>query len=133
VILVDSSVWIDYFAGTATPATDRLDALLGETPVAIGDLMLTEVLQGFRRDRDFTRARALLMDLPILTLGGPAIALRAAEHYRQLRALGLTVRGTVDALIAAYCIEHDLPLLHADRDFLHFEQHLGLRSARPGD
>ncbi len=127
-ILVDSSVWIDYFRGTSTGGADRLDAMLGITPVAIGDLMLAEVLGGFRLEQDFTAARTLLLELTVVELGGRAIALRAAENCRRLRRLGVTVRGTVDTFIATWCIEHDVPLLHVDRDFHGFEEHLGLVS-----
>ncbi len=127
-ILVDSSVWIDYFRGASTAGADRLDAALGITPVAIGDLMLAEVLRGFRREQDFAAARTLLLELTIVELGGRSIALRTAENCRRLRRLGFTVRGTVDAFIATWCIEHGVPLLHADRDFRGFEEHLGLSS-----
>lgn len=129
--LVDSSVWIDYFNGAPTPETDRLHELLASAPVAVGDLILTEVLQGFRRDRDYETARELLTGLPVLTLLGPEQALRCAESFRALRRRGITVRKTADVIIATYCIEHGLPLLHADRDFEPFHEHLGLASAMP--
>jgi predicted nucleic acid-binding protein len=128
-ILVDSSVWIDYFRGVATPETDRLDELLDEELIAIGDLILTEVLQGFDRDRDFNRAQKFLTALTIIELGGKEIALRAAKNYRQLRGLGVTPRKTIDTIIATRCIESDLPLLYSDRDFDPFVERLGLRSA----
>jgi predicted nucleic acid-binding protein len=128
-ILVDSSVWIDYFRGVASPETDRLDRLLEEELVAIGDLILTEVLQGFDRDRDFNRAQKFLTALTIVELGGKEIALRAAKNYRKLRALGVTPRKTIDTIIATRCIESDLPLLYSDRDFNPFVERLGLRSA----
>ena len=128
-ILVDSSVWIDYFRGASTPHTDRLDALLGEELVAIGDLVLVEVLQGFDRDRDFRTARRLLNSLTIVDLGGSDIAIRAAQNYRRLRALGVTPRKTIDTIIATRCIESRLPLLYSDRDFDPFVAHLGLASA----
>lgn len=128
-ILVDSSVWIDYFRGVATPQTDRLDALLDEELIAIGDLILTEVLQGFDRDPDFASARKFLTELTIVELGGKEIALRAAENFRKLRALGVTPRKTIDTIIATRCIESDLPLLYSDRDFDPFVERLGLRSA----
>jgi hypothetical protein len=131
-ILVDSSVWIDYFRGTATPQTDRLDSLLGTEPVAIGDLILTEVLQGFASDRDFNQARKLLTSLAVVDLGGRDIAIQAARHFRALRALGVTVRKTIDTVIATRCIESRLALLYSDRDFDPFVEHLGLRSALPG-
>lgn len=128
-ILVDSSVWIDYFRGVASPETDRLDELLDEGLIAIGDLILTEALQGFDRDRDFNRAQKLLTTLTIVELGGKEIALRAAKNYRKLRSLGVTPRKTIDTIIATCCIEKDLPLLYSDRDFDPFVERLGLRSA----
>ena len=128
-ILVDSSVWIDYFRGVASPETDRLDELLDEELIAIGDLILTEVLQGFDRDRDFNRAQKFLTTLTIIELGGKEIALRAAKNYRKLRGLGVTPRKTIDTIIATRCIESDLPLLYSDRDFDPFVERLGLRSA----
>ena len=128
-ILVDSSVWIGYFRGDITPQTNILDRLLGTEPLAIGDLILTEVLQGFDRDDDFEQARALLESLTIIPIGGPAIAVQAARNFRHLRRLGITVRKTIDCLIATRCIADGLPLLHDDRDFDHFTTHLGLRVA----
>ncbi|MBK9674725.1 MAG: PIN domain nuclease [Betaproteobacteria bacterium] len=127
-IVVDSSVWIDYFRGRATPQVETLDALLGVEPVATGDLMLTEVLQGFASDRDFNRARKLLMSLVIVDLAGPSIAVKAAENFRALRRLGISVRKTIDTVIATHCIENRLPLLYSDRDFDPFVEHLGLRA-----
>jgi predicted nucleic acid-binding protein len=127
VILVDSSVWIDYFRGTDTPQAQKLDALLGHELIATGDLILAEVLQGFASDRDFKQASKLLTSLTILDLGGQAIAIQAAKNFRALRAYGITVRKTIDTLIATYCITHDLPLLYSDRDFDPFAEHLGLR------
>ncbi|MFZ1735646.1 MAG: PIN domain nuclease [Candidatus Moraniibacteriota bacterium] len=126
-ILVDSSVWIDYFRGQPTPQTDRLDALLTSEPLAIGDLVLAEVLQGFTNNRDFNTARELLSSLHQVEIGGFKIAMQAARNFRTLRALGITVRKTIDTLIATRCIEGDLILLHSDRDFDAFTQHLGLR------
>jgi predicted nucleic acid-binding protein len=129
VILVDSSVWIDYFRGTATPQAERLDALLGTEPIATGDLILAEVLQGFVSDRDFNQARKLLTSLTIVELGGKDVAVQAAKNFRALRAHGVTVRKTIDTIIATRCIESRLPLLYSDRDFDPFVEHLGLRSA----
>ena len=130
-ILVDSSVWIDYFRGTATPEAEKLDELLGTELIAIGDLILAEVLQGFDSGRAFAQARRLLASLVIVDLGGPAIALHAAKNFRTLRALGVTVRKTIDTVIATRCIADGLPLLYSDRDFDPFVEHLGLRSALP--
>jgi hypothetical protein len=132
VILVDSSVWIDYFRGTPGPETDRLDALLGREPVAAGDLILVEVLQGFARERDFNQARKLFASLPIIALGGRDIAIEAAKNFRRLRALGVTPRKTIDTVIATRCIVDGLALLYSDRDFDPFVEHLGLRSALAG-
>jgi hypothetical protein len=129
VILVDSSVWIDYFRGTATPEAERLDALLGIEPIATGDLILTEVLQGFVAERDFNQARKLMMSLVIVDIGGREIAVQAARNFRALRAIGVTVRKTIDTIIATRCIENRLPLLYSDRDFDPFVRHLGLRPA----
>jgi len=131
VILVDSSVWIDYFRGTVTPQTDKLDALLGIEPLATGDLMLTEVLQGFGSDRDFNEAKKLLTRLVVIDLGGRDVAIQAARNFRTLRALGVTVRKTIDTVIATRCIQSGHTLLYSDRDFDPFVVHLGLRSALP--
>lgn len=127
-VLVDSSVWIAYFNGIETRESALLDGLLGREPVAIGDLILTEVLQGFRDDADYATARELLAGLTIFELLGKVRAIRAAEHYRSLRKMGVTVRKTTDTIIATFCIEERLPLLYVDRDFAPFVEHLGLRS-----
>jgi predicted nucleic acid-binding protein len=127
-ILVDSSVWIDLFRGTSTPQSERLEKLLRNEPVLIGDLILVEVLQGFVRDLDFQRARTRLAALQCIEIGGEQIALQAARNLRALRARGVAVRGTIDALIATCCIENDLQLLHSDRDFEAFRAHLGLQT-----
>jgi predicted nucleic acid-binding protein len=132
VILVDSSVWIDYFRGTSTPQANRLDGLLGSEPLAIGDLILTEVLQGFAIEREFNNARKVLLALDMVVLGGPDVAVEAARNYRKLRALGVTVRKTIDTVIATRCIVSGHTLLHSDRDFDPFEQHLGLRCVASG-
>jgi predicted nucleic acid-binding protein len=126
-ILVDSSVWIGYFRGDTTPAVDCLDNLLGQEPVAVGDLILLEVLQGFRLDRDYRRARKLLSSLDVYPLLGPELAIAAANNYRKLRKLGVTVRKSVDTIIATFCIENNATLLHQDRDFSPFSEHLGLK------
>jgi hypothetical protein len=128
-VLVDSSVWINYFNGQAGPETDRLDTLLGTEPVAVGDLIVTEVLQGFRDDSDYETARELFDSLTIFELLGHARALKAASNYRMLRKRGITVRKTTDTIIATFCIDQDIPLLFSDRDFEPFVRHLGLRSA----
>lgn len=130
-ILVDSSVWVDYFRGIATPQTEKLHSLLGIEPMATGDLILTEVLQGFVSDRDFNQARKLLTSLILVDLAGQNIAIQAAKNFRVLRSLGVTVRKTIDTVIATRCIESGWPLLYSDRDFDPFVEHLGLRSALP--
>lgn len=127
-ILVDSSVWIDYFRGVSTAQSDRLDQLLGVEPLAVGDLILTEVLQGFARQRDFDQALELLSGLTLVEIGGENIAVQAARNFRALRALGVTTRKTIDTLIATRCIESGYPLLFSDRDFEPFVEHLGLVS-----
>ena len=128
-ILVDSSVWIDYFRGIATPQVEVLDALLDQEPVAIGDIILTEVLQGFSTDRDFELALRLLRPLVLIEIGGRDVALQAARNFRALRARGVTVRKTIDTLIATRCIESSLTLLYSDRDFDPFVEHLDLEPA----
>ena len=127
-IIVDSSVWIDYFNGVATPQADTLDRLLEAVPIGIGDLILAEVLQGFRSDRDFRRARDLLMALDLFEMVGVEAALRSASAYRRLRKRGVTVRKTVDVLIATFCIAGNHELLYTDRDFDPFVEHLGLQT-----
>lgn len=128
-ILVDASVWIDYFRGTATPQAERLDALLGSELLIIGDLILTEVLQGFGSQRDFDQARKLLTGLDAVNIGGQDIAIQATRNDRALRERGITIRKTIDTLIATRCIESDYALLYSDCDFDPFVAHLGLSSA----
>ena len=128
-IVVDSSVWIDFFNGVSTPEVDRLDALLGVTPLAIGDLILVEVMQGFRNERDVATARQLFRSLALLPLLEGSNSWKAAENYRQLRRKGITVRKTIDGIIATACIEANLPLLFSDRDFQPYVEHLGLVAA----
>lgn len=126
-ILVDSSVWIDYFKGTASPQTETLDRLLGDELLAIGDLNLTEVLQGFTREADFNEARRMLTSLVVVDLAGRDIAIQAASNFRKLSTLGVTVRKTIDTIIATRCIVSSYELLHSDRDFDPFREYLGLR------
>ncbi len=128
-ILIDSSVLIDHFRGVLTPQVTILRRLLLTEQLATGDLMLVEVLQGFDSDRDFNLARAGLAALEILEIGGEDIAVEAAHNFRELRKRGITVRKTIDTLIATRCIIDGHVLLHSDRDFDPFVQHLGLRSA----
>ena len=128
-IVVDSSVWIDFFNGVSTPEVERLDGLLGVTPLAIGDLILVEVMQGFRSERDVATARQLFRSLALLPMLGGSNAWKAANNYRQLRRKGITVRKTIDGIIATACIEANLPLLFSDRDFQPYVEHLGLEAA----
>ena len=125
-ILVDSSVWIDYFNGVVCTQTDRLDSLLGKENILMGDIILAEVLQGFSIDTDFKRAQNLLELLPFREMLGHEVALQAAKNYRTLREQGVTVRKTLDVMIGTFCIVNHLPLLHRDRDFEPMEQLLGL-------
>ena len=131
-ILVDSSVWIDYFRGSATKQTQRLDILLDTEALAIGDLILTEVLQGFMVDPEFDEAKRLFASLEWVELGGEDVAIEAARNFRKLRKLGITVRQTIDTVIATRCIVSGYELLHDDRDFDAFEKHLGLRCVISG-
>ncbi|MCX5880366.1 MAG: PIN domain nuclease [Deltaproteobacteria bacterium] len=116
-ILVDSSVWIDYFNGNQTSQTDWLDSSLGNLPIVMGDLILTEVLQGFQNDRNFKIAKDLLLGIPFVPMGGQVLALESAMNYRFLRKKGVTVRKTIDIIIGTFCIHNQLILLHCDRDF----------------
>ena len=127
-ILVDSSVWIDYFRGVDSPETDVLDGLLGSESLATGDLMLAEVLQGFADDLHFEQAEQLLTSVAVLELGGREVAIEAAMNFRRLRRLGVTVRKTIDTIIASHCILRGHSLLFSDRDFEPFVKHLGLQS-----
>ncbi|HXS26119.1 MAG TPA: PIN domain nuclease [Steroidobacteraceae bacterium] len=129
-VLIDTSVWVDFFNGVSSAETDELDRLLGTGRILIGDLILAEILQGFARDTDYRRARSLLMELPYADLGGREIALAAADNYRRLRRRGFTVRKTIDVIIGTFCMVNDHELLHCDRDFDCMEQGLGLRISR---
>lgn len=130
-IMVDSSVWIDYFLGHPTVQADKLDTLLGTRLLTVGDLVLAEVLQGFSSDKDFNRAKKILLSTHVVELSGADIAIQAAMNFRALRRAGVTVRKTIDTIIATYCIENDFALLHRDRDFKPFVEHLGLQSVCP--
>jgi len=126
-ILVDSSVWIDYFRGASTAQTEKLNDLLEKESLAVGDLILMEVLQGFRRESEFQAALRKMSALTVVNLGGADVALLAAQNFRKLRSLGITVRRSIDTLIATACIVGDYSLLHSDRDFDSFAKHLGLK------
>jgi predicted nucleic acid-binding protein len=129
VIVVDSSVWIDYFNGVATTEAERLDMYLDTDVILVGDLVLTEVLQGFRADRDHQAVRAALTRLVIVSMVGAELAIKSADNFGLLRRRGVTVRKTIDCLIATFCIDGGHRLLFSDRDFDPFVEHLGLLTA----
>jgi len=130
-ILVDASVWIDYFNGRKTWQTNLLDNLLSDVPIIIGDLILAEILQGFRSDNDYKSAKSFLTDLQFHQMGSYRVAVQSAQNYRTLRKKGVTVRKTIDVIIGTYCIIEDLPLLHDDRDFEPMVSHLSLKVLSP--
>jgi predicted nucleic acid-binding protein len=130
-LLVDSTVWVDYFNGQVTPHTDYLDRILSDQIVLVGDLILAEVLQGFRSEAEFEQAHQALLRFQQVSLVNPGIAVQSARNFRKLRQLGITVRKTIDSLIATYCIENGLGLLHCDHDYDGFEQYLGLMVVHP--
>ena len=127
-ILVDSSVWISFLNGEKTREAELLNQILGTQNVIVGDLVYTEILQGYREDSVFQEVKSFLDEFPIVFLGGYDIALKSAQNYRFLREKGITIRKTIDSYIANYCIEKELFLLHADKDFEPFVAHLGLKS-----
>ena len=131
-LVVDSGVWIDFFNDADNPSSQLLEQLLGhgEVRLVVPDLVLFEVLRGFRHERDYRQARLLMETLSIEQAGGTALALAAAQHYRHLRAQGIMVRRAVDVFVATFCIENDYALLHRDRDFGAFEDLRGLRAWR---
>lgn len=130
-LVVDSTVWIDYFNGVKNPQTDYLHTILDQRPILVGDLILAEVLQGFRHDPDFETTRRTLGKFTQVHMVSPVLAIQSARNYRALRKKGVTVRKTIDSLIATYCIENDHELLHNDSDFDGYEKHLGLRVVHP--
>lgn len=128
-ILVDTSVWVDYFNGIDTQHTQKLDAFLSSTLIVAGDLIAAELLQGFRNDADFQIAKSLLKNLEQAQLCNPEIAIKSAQNYRYLRKQGITVRKTIDCIIATYCIEKEIALLFSDRDFEPFVNCFNLKNA----
>lgn len=130
-ILVDTSVWIDYLNGTPSPHTDVLDAAIVEGVVAMGDLIFLEILQGIRNDREYRTTKKSLLTLDQLEMFGKGMPEKCADNYRTLRKKGATIRKTMDVIIATFCIEQRIPLLFTDRDFIPFVDHLGLVSALP--
>ncbi len=129
-IVVDTSVWIDYFNGVPTPQAGLLDELLGQRVLAVGDLILAELLQGFATELDAKRALSLLQPLEFLEMAGRDVAIQSAANYRRLRRRGVTVRKTMDMLIGTCCLMHDHEILHNDRGFDVLAEHLGLRVLR---
>ena len=130
-LIVDSTVWIAYFNGSENPETDYLHTMVDKIPILIGDLILAEVLRGFRVDADFEKAHRALGKYIQVEMVSPALALQSARNYRLLRRKGITVRKTIDSLIATYCIENEHDLLHSDSDFDGYEKHLGLKVVHP--
>jgi len=128
-IMADTSVWIDYFNGNINAHTDILDTALIEGTVAIADIIFLEILQGFRDDKDYEKARNTLATLDRYSIFNSNMVERCAENYRTLRTKGITIRKTNDVIIATYCIEHQMPLLYIDCDFDPFIKYLGLVSA----
>ena len=126
-IFLDSTVLIDYFNGTNNWQVDVLDSILGRELVVIGDYVLTEVLQGFRSDKEYQKAKTILLSFPCFDIGGKEMALQSAKNYRYLRKKGVTVGKTIDSMIATFCIENKLTLLHNDKDFEPFVKHLKLK------
>ena len=126
-IIADTSAWIDYFKGTDAAHTNILDRELTRNRVGTGDLIIAEFLQGFRNDRDYQEAKSLMDSLEYFDLVGREVALLAGQNFRLLRREGITVRKTIDVLIASFCIINDFELIHNDRDFDPFEERLGLR------
>ncbi|PZX59840.1 hypothetical protein LV84_01049 [Algoriphagus ratkowskyi] len=127
-ILVDSSVWIDYFNGRENVQTDFLDRSLGTEIICTGDLIMTEVLQGFTSDKSFSEALDIFEDLHFFHFGGKELAVTTAHNFRFLRKKGVTIRKTIDSVIATFCIKNEIELLHNDKDFEPFVFHLKLKS-----
>lgn len=127
-IVVDSSVWIDFFNGVPTPEVARFRVLLESETIVVGDLILCEVLQGLRTEARAELARRVMHRADVVPMVGPEIALKAAENYRKLRRRGITIAKTIDLLIGTFCIEHRHVLLHSDRDFDPMARHLGLQT-----
>ncbi len=126
-ILADTSAWIDYFRGVSAPYTDLLDLELARNRIVTGDLIIAEFLQGFRDEREYLEAKRIMDSLEYRDLVGRDIALAASQNYRTLRKAGVTVKKTIDVLIATFCIKNDLELIHNDRDFDAMEEELGLK------
>ena len=130
-VIVDTTVWVDYLRGAATPESRWLDRELTQQRLGLTDLILCEVLQGIQDDRQFIQTRDELLNFHIFETGSVELAIASAASYRKLRQRGYTVRKTIDCLIATFCIEAGHELLHSDRDFDVFEKALGLRAVHP--
>ncbi len=128
-IFLDSTVVIDYFNGVSNRQVELLEFILGKEIIVIGDYVLTEVLQGFRNDKDFKKAKIILLEFPCYEIGGKDMAIKSAMNFRFLRKKGITIRKTIDVMIATFCIENDFTLLHNDKDFIPFEKYLHLKTA----
>jgi predicted nucleic acid-binding protein len=131
VIIVDTTVWVDYFRGTRNPETEWLDRELGREEIGLTDLILCELLQGVRSEKDFSHARMVLGEFALFSNGGEELAIAAARNYRTIREDGITVRKTIDCLIATFCMSKGYALLHRDRDFDAFEEILGMAVIHP--
>ncbi|MDD3558557.1 MAG: PIN domain nuclease [Melioribacteraceae bacterium] len=126
-IFLDSTVLVDYFNDINNWQVEVLDSILGKELVVIGDYVLTEVLQGFRSNKEYQEAKTTLLSFPCYDIGGIDNAIKSANNYRSLRKKGITVRKTIDVMIATFCIENDFILLHNDKNFDQFEKHLKLK------
>ena len=129
-IVADTSAWIDYFNGVLAPHTDRLDSDLETHIIIIGDLIIAELLQGFKTDKEYTTAKKIIENLEYRDFVGKEIAIKTANNYRYLRKNGITVRKTIDVIIATFCTENEYQLIHNDKDFDPLEEHLGLKVRR---
>lgn len=130
-IIIDTTVWIDYLRGAANPHTEWLDRELDRERLGLTDIILCEILQGIRDDAAFTRVRRSLSRFELFEMGGEVLAIASARNHRFLRSQGYTVRKTIDCLIATFCLIEGHSLLHRDRDFDPFEKVLGLRVVHP--
>lgn len=128
-IVVDSGVWVDYFTGNKTDEATTLNNLLGKRPIGTSELIYAEVLQGFKSDQDFDIAKKLFSLLTELDMVNPIIAVKSAVYSRHLKDIGISIRNTMDIMIATFCIENKYPLLYTSKNFKHFERHLKLQNA----
>lgn len=130
-LVVDTTVWVDYFNGQINPETDYLDHIISQELILVGDIILAETLQGFRADKDYALAQAALSKFEQTEMLNLQLAQQSAQNYRSLRKKGITVHKTIDCIIATFCIEKNHALLHRDSDFNGFEKHLGLNVVHP--